>query len=113
MNAAASPFLPFHADENREYGSIRMFDADAEPLSNLPFRYSRFVVAPRLASRRDQHKVLETWVILSGSGTLVVDDRSFEVNACDVVHFQSMQTHQIMNHGTIGIEIFSFWWERE
>ena len=112
-DSSSSPFLPFAAAEPREYGSIRLFDAAAEGPAGLPFKYSRFLVSPGSASRRDQHEVQEVWVILSGHGKLLFDGGEFSVKPGDVVHFGSMRTHQVENEGAGDMEIFSFWWKRD
>ena len=112
-DSSSSPFLPFRATEEREYGAIRLFDDTSETTAGLPFKYSCFVVSPGSISRRDQHEVQEVWVILSGSGNLLVDGSLFRVKPGDVVHFDSMRTHQVENDGAGDIEVFSFWWNRD
>ena len=108
-----SPFLPFGAPEDREYGSIRLFDAASEPALTLPFRYSRFTVAPGKTSRLDQHAVLEVWVVLAGAGTLRTDGVESPVTEGDVVHFTSMRVHQVTNNASENLEVFSLWWNGE
>lgn len=110
--AAPDPFLPFSAPEEREYGSIRLFDPSAVGSDSLPFSYSRFIVAPGSTSRRDQHEVLEVWVILSGTGKLLYDGGEYEVVPTDVVYFRPMRVHQVVNEGTEEMRVFSFWWKR-
>lgn len=112
-DSLSSPFLPFGALEQREYGAIRLFDATSQATAGLPFKYSRFLVSPGSTSRLDQHEVQEVWVILSGKGNLLFDGGAFSVKPGDVVHFSSMRTHQVENEGTEDMEIFSFWWKRD
>jgi mannose-6-phosphate isomerase-like protein (cupin superfamily) len=107
-----NPFLTFRQSEEREYGSIRLYDSAAAGSDQLPFLYSQFVVAPGSTSRRDQHEVLEVWVILSGSGKLLYDGGEYKVGPGDVVHFNSMRVHQVMNEGPEEMRVFSFWWKR-
>ncbi len=108
-----NPFLPFRPTEAREYGSIRLFDAASATTAALPFRYSKFVVAPGNTSRLDQHEVLEVWVILAGTGTLKTDGDESPVAGGDVVHFSSMRNHQVTNTGPDNLEVYSFWWKNE
>jgi|tagenome__1003787_1003787.scaffolds.fasta_scaffold20983622_3 mannose-6-phosphate isomerase-like protein (cupin superfamily) len=110
-DGSSSPFLPFGSTEERPYGTIRLFDSAAEITARLPFQYSRFIVSAGSASRLDQHKVQEAWVVLSGKGSLLFDGNRFNLKAGDVVHFESMLTHQVENDGTEDMEIFSFWWK--
>jgi mannose-6-phosphate isomerase-like protein (cupin superfamily) len=105
-----NPLLPFGPAAERPYGSIRLFDEKAAEAYSLPFKYSRFIVQPGLTSTLDQHKVVETWVIISGTGRLLVDDVEYAVTRGDVVHLASMLRHQVTNTGTEDLEIFSFWW---
>ena len=105
-----SPFLPFGPKADREYGSIQLHH-DGDLPGELPFRYSRFVVAPGNTSRLDQHEVLEVWVVLSGNGTLRVGGIESRVTAGDVVHFRPMRSHQVTNDGPGNLEVFSFWWK--
>lgn len=110
--ATPGPFLPFSAPEEREYGSIRLFDPAAAGSDRLPFSYSQFIVAPGSTSRRDQHEVLEVWVILSGAGRLLYDGGEYEVGPGDAVHFDPMRVHQVVNEGAEEMRVFSFWWKR-
>jgi mannose-6-phosphate isomerase-like protein (cupin superfamily) len=109
----SSPVLPFAAAENREYGFIHLFDPVDELPRSLPFRYSKFTVAPGKTSRPDQHEVLETWVILSGEGRLFYDGRTLLVKVGDVVRFESQHVHRITNDGGADLTVFSFWWTRD
>ncbi len=106
------PLLTFRPPEEREYGSIRLYDDAATGSGQLPFLYSQFVVAPGSTSRRDQHEVLEVWVVLSGVGRLLYDGGEYAVGPGDVVHFDSMRVHQVVNDAPEEMRVFSFWWKR-
>lgn len=108
-DSSSSPFLAFRSSEDREYGSIRLFNPEEMP-AGLPFLYSRFIVTPGSTSRRDQHSVSEMWIFLSGKGTLLLDGSEFNVKQGDVVHFASMKVHQVVNESTEDMEVCSFWW---
>lgn len=108
-----NPFLSFSPPERREYGSIRLYDETAEASGALPFRYSRFTVAPGRTSNRDQHEVLEVWVVLSGQGKLTYEEGEFQIIAGDVVHFRSNKVHQVRNEGSDDLSVFSFWWKHD
>jgi mannose-6-phosphate isomerase-like protein (cupin superfamily) len=110
--ASATPLLPFKPTEPREYGSIRLFDSTSVPPS-LPFSYSRFTVNPGQISRKDQHEVLEVWVILSGNGRLIYDGGEYAVKTGDAVQFETLRVHQIVNESSEDLTVFSFWWKRE
>lgn len=113
-DAALGPFLPFGPPEDREYGSIRLFDATATTMPDRPpFLYSQFTVAPGSTSRLDQHEVIEVWVFLSGTGKLLYDGGEYAVKPGDVVQFSSMRVHQVVNEGTEDMRVFSFWWKRD
>lgn len=113
LEAAPGPFLTFGPSEEREYGSIRLFDQATAGSGQLPFLYSQFIVAPGSTSRRDQHEVLEVWVILSGAGKLLYDGGEYQVGPGDVVHFDSLRVHQVVNEGVEEMRVFSFWWRRD
>jgi mannose-6-phosphate isomerase-like protein (cupin superfamily) len=108
-----NPFLSFGPPQNREYGFIRLFDETAEAFGTLPFRYSRFTVAPGRTSNLDQHEVLEVWGVLSGRGKLTYEGSESQISAGDVVHFRSKKVHQVRNDGSDDLSIFSFWWKNE
>lgn len=110
-DTSSEPFLPFRPPEDREYGWISLFSEERKP-DGMPFLYSRFVVLPGRTSRRDQHEVEEMWVILSGTGKLLLDSSEFEVKPGDVVHFASKLSHQVVNQSSAQMEVISIWWQR-
>jgi mannose-6-phosphate isomerase-like protein (cupin superfamily) len=105
------PHLVFGAATSRPYGSIELFDEGTAAARDLPFRYSRFRVAPGLQSSLDKHDVLEAWFVLSGSGQLSYDGGTFPITAGQAVQFASRHPHQVLNDGTTDLVIFSFWWK--
>jgi mannose-6-phosphate isomerase-like protein (cupin superfamily) len=105
-----SPHLMFVAGAERPYGSIELLNEAAAAAKSLPFRYSRFRVAPGRQSSLDQHDVLEVWIVVSGSGKLSYDDGTFPISAGQAVQFASGHPHQVLNDGTSDLVVFSFWW---
>jgi mannose-6-phosphate isomerase-like protein (cupin superfamily) len=87
---------------------LGIFDLPAAPSDT--FTLARFVVPAGLASTPDTHEVREMWVILRGEGRLKLDGEETRVRAGEVLYFDSLQTHQLINEGEEAVELLSMWW---
>jgi mannose-6-phosphate isomerase-like protein (cupin superfamily) len=80
-------------------------------LGAAPFKAARFTVDPGASSAVDAHAVHETWFVVFGEGELVYDGRSYPLKTHDLFRFQPPLPHQVHNHGSKPIVIFSTWWQ--
>lgn len=67
-------------------------------------------VAPGVSSTAHQHDETETFVIVAGSGVLVVDGRRVPVEAGTVAQFEPFETHVIENTGPADLVFATFYW---
>jgi methionyl-tRNA synthetase len=67
-------------------------------------------VPPGAVSGANQHDEIETWVILAGSGEVIVDGGRQPVTAPIVVQFEPFETHQVENTGDTDLVFASFFW---
>lgn len=63
------------------------------------YRVKRIVVYPgkRLSLQRHQLRS-EIWVIVSGSGLMTLDDKTFEIKQGDVINIAKKQIHRVQNN---------------
>lgn len=66
-------------------------------------------VAPGCSSEAQQHDETETLVVVSGSGTLLVDRKPCPVASGTVVTFEPFETHQISNDGNEDLVFATFY----
>lgn len=76
-----------------------------------PFQAGHFTIEPGVLSTLDVHNVRESWLMVSGEGTLIYDKVEIEVKKGDFLYFDSNKTHQIKNTGTEQILIYSIYWD--
>jgi mannose-6-phosphate isomerase-like protein (cupin superfamily) len=100
------PHIELSESAERPYGAIRFLLAGTAP----PFRSSQFVVEPGRATSVDRHAVEEMWIVLSGTGTLLFEGTACPISPGDIIHFDSFQTHQVLNDGEGELVIISLWW---
>ena len=67
-------------------------------------------VAPGVRSAVHQHDEAETWVVVAGSGDLVVDTVHHRVSAATVVQFEPFETHFVENTGQTDLVFATFYW---
>lgn len=67
-------------------------------------------VAPGAASDAHQHDETETFVIVAGSGDLVVDSGRRPVRAGTVIQFEPFETHHLENTGETDLLFATFYW---
>jgi mannose-6-phosphate isomerase-like protein (cupin superfamily) len=75
-----------------------------------PFRVARWSVAPGRANDADIHESREVWLVAAGQGELVWADNEATIAAGDVIAFDSRVPHQVRNHGTEPLQVFSVYW---
>ena len=108
---SSCPKLPSGSPESRGPGvELVKLDIGPEASRTAPFAAARFSVEPGSATRLDRHEVRECWMILSGEGMLVYDDRIVRIQERDVLYFEPNAAHQAHNDGTVPLVIFSLWW---
>ena len=67
-------------------------------------------VSPGGRSGANQHDEIETWVILAGSGDVIVDAARHPVRAATVIQFDPFETHFVENTGATDLVFTSFYW---
>jgi methionyl-tRNA synthetase len=67
-------------------------------------------VPPGRRTDPHQHDELETWVIVSGGGELVVDGAARQVEPGTVVQFEPFETHTLENTGNADLLFATFYW---
>ncbi len=75
-----------------------------------PFRAAQFSVTPGTKTPRDVHDVRECWYVLSGRGELEYGNDICQVEAGQLVFFESQVTHRVHNTGIADLHILSLWW---
>jgi mannose-6-phosphate isomerase-like protein (cupin superfamily) len=83
-----------------------------EALGNgkAPFKAAYFTVQPGCTSPVDSHSVHEIWMVAEGEGELMYDNQQSSIRAFDMLYFEPPRSHQVRNHGTRPLVIFSVWW---
>lgn len=67
-------------------------------------------VAPGMHSDPHQHDETETFVIVSGTGDLIVDGKRTPVSPCMAFQFEPFETHYLDNTGTDDLLFATFYW---
>lgn len=67
-------------------------------------------VAPGESSEPQQHDETETFVIVRGSGEVVINGRRQPVSVGTVVQAEPFETHVLENHGTENLVFATFYW---
>jgi mannose-6-phosphate isomerase-like protein (cupin superfamily) len=69
---------------------------------------AKTTMRPGSAAERHYHSESEEiYLVLSGSATMVVDDKRFSIAAGDVVAIQPREVHQVMTGKSEGIEFLA------
>jgi methionyl-tRNA synthetase len=69
-------------------------------------------VAPGHHSRPEQHDEIETWVVVRGTGEVIVDGVSHPVAPGAVVTLEPFETHEIRNTGQDDLVFTTFYWRQ-
>jgi methionyl-tRNA synthetase len=96
--------------ELRESYGIDVTAVDLGPAAQLGVGGAWGRVAPGGRSGPNQHDEIETWVILAGSGDVIVDAARRRVSAATVVQFEPFETHFVENTGDEDLVFASFYW---
>lgn len=67
-------------------------------------------VKPGVSSSPHQHDETETFVIVAGTGDLIVDGRRHHVSPGSVIQFEAFETHVIENTGTSDLIFATLYW---
>lgn len=103
-------FLP--AEWTGDAVKVEEINLEVGSASPPPFKASRWVVSPGKASEVDAHDVRECWFIASGTGQLIYNDSvRGQVEAGDVLYFESRHPHQLLNNGVTPLMVYSVWWD--
>ncbi len=76
--------------ENRPWGSFDLFTQD----ESTTVKIVRVEAGKRLSLQKHNHRA-EFWHIISGSGTVEIDDVSHEANVGDEFEVQKQSTHRL------------------
>jgi mannose-6-phosphate isomerase-like protein (cupin superfamily) len=109
-----SPLLDLEAPEEWGEGMhVSLVDLAAHRASgSVPFKASRFTVAPGCTTPLDRHDVREMWMIASGRGRLRHCGSEVAVDAGRILFFESEEPHEVTNEGPDELVVFSIWWPR-
>lgn len=76
-----------------------------------PWGSAWMTVAPGTKSTRHNHDEDETFIILSGSGVMHVDEEKQPVERGDVIYLPRFSQHYLENTSTnIPLEMLTIWW---
>lgn len=67
-------------------------------------------VKPGVSSDPHQHDETETFVIVAGTGDLIIDGRRHQVESGSVVQFEAFETHVVENTGTSDLIFATLYW---
>lgn len=71
------------------------------------YRVKRIVVYPGKRLSLQRHKLrAEVWVIVSGSGIMTLDDKTFPVKTGDVIQIPKMGIHRLENDSEVTSLVF-------
>jgi methionyl-tRNA synthetase len=88
----------------------RAFGIDMSSIDGLGVGAGWGRVAPGTASDPHQHDEVETFVIVRGTGELVVDGRRLPARPGTVAQFEPFETHVIENTGAEDLLFATFYW---
>jgi mannose-6-phosphate isomerase-like protein (cupin superfamily) len=80
------------------------------PRFRAPFETSLFRVDPGSASIPESHADTELWLVAAGSGTLIYGEHVSDIFPGQAIALVPHVVHQVVNTGSVPIEIFSLWW---
>lgn len=94
----------------REYGCHfrRLFPWDVT--KQQPFGSAWAELNPGENTTPHCHDEEETFVILSGQGTMSVDGETFTVNKGDVIYLEPFSVHTLKNNSNSKLEFLCIWW---
>jgi mannose-6-phosphate isomerase-like protein (cupin superfamily) len=101
---------PTPASFTHEYGCDfrRLFPWEAT--RERPFGSAWAVVAPGTSTTPHAHDEEETFIFLSGQGTMSVDGQQFPVAKGDAVYLEPYSAHTVRNTGQDPLELLCVWW---
>ena len=104
--AVFKPWYHFGAGGPVEEG-IMPFPLDAP----APFQVARWTVEPGTANDLDVHRSREVWFVIRGNARAVWGDgQSMELAPGDVLAFESLTPHQLINDGPMPFVAASVFW---
>lgn len=96
---------------NYDTGTLgEAFGIDASPIQGLGVGAGWARVLPGRTSQPHQHDETETFVIIRGEGSVLVDAKRYPVSAGTVVQFEPFETHLIENPGPADLVFTNFYW---
>ncbi len=87
----------------------RIYGMDMSDIGGIGIGSGWGRVAPGRASDAHQHDEIETFVIVAGSGIIVVDGREHPVAVGTVVHFEPFESHVLRNTGDEDLVFATFY----
>jgi mannose-6-phosphate isomerase-like protein (cupin superfamily) len=76
-----------------------------------PFEVARWTVAPGTANDLDVHRSRELWLVIAGAARAEwADGHTQELHPGDVVAFESLTPHQLINDGSVPFVAASVYW---
>ena len=100
--------ISFCETDEYDYGIV-VDEVNLESIKS-PFKQSIISIPSGAISPLDQHEVKETWLIMSGYGSLTCNDTPKPLKKGDAVFFESFDTHQVTNESSEVMKIISTWW---
>lgn len=94
----------------RESYGMDLSVVDMGPTAQLGVGATWGRVAPGGRSVTNQHDEIETWVVVAGTGDLIVDAERHPVSRAMVVQFDPFETHFVENTGDTDLVFASFYW---
>ena len=99
------------AMSTREYGGDFRRLYPWRSVVDTPWGSAWMTIAPGEASTAHSHDEEETFIIISGSGVMRVDDEQEAVGKGDVIFLPRFSEHQLKNTSTTNpLEFLCIWW---
>ena len=97
---------------SNEYGVSVCRLLDLLPIATVAgFGSSVVEVAPGEAVVQHSHAEHELWILMSGTGEVVVDGRTASVSASTMIYMQPDEPHSIRSQGpTTSLIFLAIWW---
>jgi methionyl-tRNA synthetase len=100
----------YDADALHDAFGIDMSTIGLGPIEEMGVGAGWGRVAPGRSSDPHQHDEIETFVIVTGSGDLIVDKKVHPVSAGTVIQFEPFETHFLENTGQTDLLFATFYW---
>jgi methionyl-tRNA synthetase len=100
----------FSAAALRESYGIDTSAVEMGPAGQLGVGAAWGSVPPGARSMANQHDEIETWVIVAGSGEVIVDAQRYPVGPAMVIQFEPFETHFLGNTGQTDLVFATFYW---